>query len=45
MKSALRKMYYGHSAERIVDDILEQLPFSEPALPFEENMLFLLKEN
>ncbi|MEG0074750.1 MAG: glycosyltransferase [Eubacterium sp.] len=42
MKSALRKMYYGHSAECIADDILEQFQIS--AKNTEKPDLYLLKE-
>ncbi|MEG0379940.1 MAG: 1,2-diacylglycerol 3-glucosyltransferase, partial [Eubacterium sp.] len=47
MKSALKKMYYGHAAESITTDIISRLDSSNPVLDtsYNENGLFLLKEN
>lgn len=47
MKSALKKMYYGHAAECITTDILTHLSRTDAVLDnnYNKNDLFLLKEN
>ncbi|MEG0377312.1 MAG: glycosyltransferase [Eubacterium sp.] len=44
MKSALRKMYYGHSADLISQDIIKQLDLNRKPEAFIHNELYLLKE-